>query len=79
MTTAEKLLSDIEAFIERSGVNATTFGEKATGDRSLLIRLRSGQDPRASTVDRCYRFMADWDSQKKALRASRKGERTAAA
>lgn len=37
-----ELLSDIEAFLAATGMGATYFGKKATGNSEIVARLRSG-------------------------------------
>ncbi len=51
----EKVLS----FPGRSGMSASRFGREATGDPSLVRRLRQGQVPRVDTADRVLAFMGE--------------------
>ena len=60
MTEKEKLLRDIEAFIERADITATRFGVLSMNDRSLLPRLRAGSDVRTETARKLREFMRDW-------------------
>lgn len=51
----------ISAFLRRTGMSPSEFGERAVGDRSFWGDLRRGRSPRLATVDRVLAFMADWD------------------
>jgi hypothetical protein len=53
----ETLLRDIEAWCAKHGVPVSEFGARALGSRSFVGLLRRGQDPRASTINKCREFM----------------------
>jgi hypothetical protein len=53
----QKLLDEIEAFLARTGMNATEFGLKAKGDGFIVGRLRQGKDVRTGTASALRRFM----------------------
>lgn len=61
MTTPKRdpqlLLDEIEAFLARTGMNATEFGLKAKGDGFIVGRLRQGKDVRTSTASELRSFM----------------------
>lgn len=57
MSTRDRLLHDIERFVERTGITARTFGKRAVNDNRLVERLRSGLDVTTQTMDSCYEFM----------------------
>jgi len=61
MTTPKRdpqlLLDEIEAFLTRTGMNATEFGLKAKGDGFIVGRLRQGKDVRTSTASELRQFM----------------------
>lgn len=59
MSSTEKLLKEIEAFLIRTGMKASDFGHQAVGDVAFVYRLRSGKDTRLKTADRVRRFMTD--------------------
>ena len=59
MSSTEKLLTDIETFMRRTGMNATTFGLLAAKNPALLIHLRAGGDVRLRTADKIRQFMVD--------------------
>ena len=75
MSSTEKLLTDIEKFMARTGMNATTFGMLAAKNPALLIHLRAGGDVRLRTADKIRQFMIDYAAsnkrQKKAANQSR--------
>jgi hypothetical protein len=56
----QKLLEEIEAFLVRTGMNATEFGLKAKGDGFIVGRLRNGKDVRTGTASELRRFMEDY-------------------
>lgn len=58
MSTRQKLLEEIEAFLKETGMAPTVFGEEAVGDRALIISLRKGRDLKLATMDRIRAFMA---------------------
>ena len=57
MTHAEQFLSEVEAFIKRSGINATNFGIEAVNDPGFVRDLRRGRNPTLGMVDRVHAFM----------------------
>lgn len=62
MTNArDELLGEIEAFLQRNELPATTFGRCAVNDMSLVRRLREGSDVRTATADRLRKFMSDFE------------------
>lgn len=62
MSTAQKLLADVERFLEQTGMPATTFGLRVANDGHLVRDLRSGRDIRASQIDRIRDYIAGYDS-----------------
>lgn len=54
------LLGEIEAFLSSNGMSATAFGAQALNDPPFVQQLRSGRDPKMSTVERVRKFMADF-------------------
>lgn len=65
MSSTEKLLTDIETFMRRHAINATTFGMLAAKNPALLIHLRAGGDVRLRTADRIRSFMVDYAASNK--------------
>jgi hypothetical protein len=57
----DKLLSELDAFMERHGLADSTFGLRATGDSHLVSRIRAGRPLRRSTVLKLRRWMASQD------------------
>jgi len=47
MTTRDKLIDEIDAFIARTGVKEYKIGAAVIGDPSFVLRLRRGRDPKA--------------------------------
>lgn len=57
----DALLSEIETWCDRRDMTVTEFGRRATGDGSLVTRIRRGADLRSSTVERVRSFMGEND------------------
>lgn len=66
MTQSEIFLSEIDAFLERSGMTATAFGKAALKDPNLVSDLRSGRSPRLDLVDRVQAFIRSHDAERAA-------------
>lgn len=58
MSTRTQIITEIEAFLKETGMTPTSFGQEATKDRALMITLRKGRDPKASTVDKIREYIA---------------------
>lgn len=65
MSTKSAFLSDVNAFLERHSMTATTFGLKAVNDVAFVHRLRKGSDTKLSTMDKVRAFMAAYDKKKR--------------
>lgn len=52
MSTQKELLREIEAFLREAGMAASTFGEQAVNDRSLIDDLRRGREVRSATLNK---------------------------
>jgi hypothetical protein len=59
MTERQKLLADIEAFIEKAGLAASKFGVLTMNDPAFVGRLRSGGDVRTETAAKIRAFIRD--------------------
>lgn len=57
MTSAERLLADIEAFLSETGTTASAFGRSATGDPNFVGDLRAGRRPNLDLADRVWGFI----------------------
>jgi len=73
-TEREKLLAEVEAFLERHDMPPSNFGRQAMSDATFVFDLRKGQDIKLSTADRCRRFMAEYKAPK-----ARRAEKNVAA
>jgi hypothetical protein len=56
-TPTQTLLSDIEAFLAKSGMAPSEFGKAAIHDPNLVRNLRDGRELRFNTVKRVRSFM----------------------
>ncbi len=70
MTSREKLLLEIEAFLASSGLSAAAFGIQAVRDPAIVYDIRKGKNPRLDTADRLRDFMAAWKPAKNPKRAA---------
>ena len=52
-----RLLTEIEAFMDRASMSATSFGVEAMGDRHLVRRLRQGGTVQQKTADKIRDFI----------------------
>lgn len=68
MTDRDHLLEEIERFLDKTGMAASTFGRETVNDSSLMTRLRAGYDVRTRTADKCRTFMREY--VKKSLAAA---------
>ncbi|OLS51323.1 hypothetical protein BV392_04455 [Rhodovulum sulfidophilum] len=53
------LLSDIDSFLENTGMGASYFGKRAVGNSELVSRLRCGGRVWPETERKIRSFMAD--------------------
>ena len=60
MTHAEQFISEIEAFLKRTGMSPTRFGIAAVNDPSLVRDLRADRVPNLRLVDRVHEFMRSY-------------------
>lgn len=65
MTEREKLLAEIERFLDRTGMGPTQFSEEAAGQRALMTRLKQGSDITLDTADRIRKYMRGYNAKKK--------------
>lgn len=61
MSTAEKLLAEIESFCERHGMSETAFGRKVANDNHMVRRIREKQSLTTTRLDRIRDFMREYD------------------
>ncbi len=58
MTTRDKLLADIERYLERTGLTAREFGVRVRNDTALVYRMRKGGTITMEAADRVRAYMA---------------------
>jgi hypothetical protein len=68
-----KLLTEIESFLARHEMAATTFGLYAARNTRLVTRLRDGGDVTTATADQIRSFIRETDKRAAAIKA--KGNR----
>lgn len=67
--STDKLLSEIETFIEKHKMSPTAFGEASMGDRHLVRRLKGGGSVTLDTADRLRVYMAEYRAPRPKRRA----------
>lgn len=55
------LLTEIDKFLERSGMAESTLGQKAIREWRVVQRLRDGGDVTTRTAQRLREFMKNWE------------------
>jgi hypothetical protein len=66
MAKKQDLLGEIESFLERSGMNESSFGHKTVNDGNLVKRLRSGGSVTLRTADKIRDFIANNNGRRRA-------------
>lgn len=61
MTMTAQLMHDIEAFLVRTGMAPSMFGEKACNDKHVVKRLRAGRSVTLRRADQIREFMTRHD------------------
>ena len=64
MSLRATLYSEIDGFLQRTGMTPTAFGKDAVGDPNFVFGVRSGRQPRADTIDKVRRFIAATEASK---------------
>ena len=59
-TLTERFTSRAGAFLERTGLNPTTFGMKALGDPNPVRQIDCGRSPTSRTADRVVASVAEY-------------------
>ena len=65
MSEHDKLIAEIERFLDRTGMAPSTFCAEACGQRSFLIRLRNGEGATLRTVEKVRAYMRNYGAKKK--------------
>lgn len=71
MSTQHQLLKEIKAFLKRTGMKASTFGEYAVGNSRLVAKLEEGGTISIKTLDEVRAYMAKPVKPKERKRKSR--------
>jgi len=53
----DKLIIDIDRYLEKTGMKAYKFGKKYLNDSGAVFRIREGNNPRLSTVQKIYEII----------------------
>ncbi len=57
MNTREKILKDIQDFIDSSGISAHQFGMRAVHNHKLIKRLKGGCNITLENIDKIYELI----------------------
>ena len=63
MTISDKFKDEVERFLAKTGMSATTLGLNALKDGKFVFHLRTGRSPSAKTMDRVSRYMESFESE----------------
>lgn len=64
MSTSKELLKEIEAFMSRHDMKATTFGLSSCADPHVVRWLREGGGVTSTRIDKIKRFIRDYKPPK---------------
>jgi hypothetical protein len=82
MDSSQTLLQEIDAFLDRTGMTQTRFGQEAMNNSSFVRQLRKGGSVTLRTMDRVRSFMSDWNesggARRRRARPNRRAEARAA-
>lgn len=67
-TLEQQFRSQLDAFVERTGIGLATLGRKALGDPNLMRQIARGRSPTLRTVDRILQFMAAYERERHCAR-----------
>lgn len=70
MSTHDKFLSEIEAFLTEESMRPTTFGIRAMNDAKFVTKLRDGADVTTRTMDRVRQFICEYPKRSPKPQAS---------
>jgi hypothetical protein len=59
----EQLASEIDAFLERTGMPQSAFGWASLGDPNLVRSLKAGRELKFRTLQRVKRFIASFERE----------------
>lgn len=63
----DTLITDIDEYLKRTGMKAYQFGKKFLNDSGAVFRIREGNNPRLSTVQKIYEIIEndneDYDTE----------------
>ena len=79
MSSADTLLHEIEAFLQRTGMTQTQFGQEAMNNSSFVRQLRNGSGVTLRTLDKVRAFTAEWEKKRRRVRPKRRSEARAVA
>lgn len=60
MKLRDQIAAEIEAFLDKTGMPAATFGRNALNDPTFVFEVREGRDIKSRTIDTIREYMADY-------------------
>ena len=70
MTLEDQFISRVSAFLGRSDLSPTAFGQKAVGDPNLMRQIARGRSPSLRTADRILAFISEREVARRSARDS---------
>ena len=64
MSSVDRFLRDIDAFLARTGLAESALGRKAVNDGSFVSDVRKGRSPSLGLVDDTYAFMREYERER---------------
>ena len=58
-STRDKVVSEIDSFLRRTGMSKTRFGLESVGNDKIIDQMKAGKNPRVDTIDAMRSFMAE--------------------
>ena len=78
MTAQDKIRSEIDAFLKKTGMLPTQFGILAVNDKTLMSRLNAGRGLSLETAEKARAFMRSYRKQRAVKKKARSESRAAA-
>ena len=63
MDELDRFKSEVEAFLKRTGMAASRFGDEACKDSAFVIDLRAGREPRFSMIRRVRGYIERYGAE----------------
>ena len=71
MDETQKLIAEIDAFLAKSGMAATTFGQRAVRNWRIVEQIKTGSNIGLKTAARLRGYIADHENDRQRVRGVR--------